>query len=278
MFLFKKIKCIVIASVLSLAILISFSSGSSITANAASRTLNIITSRVEKDIPNQYTARNVKKGDVKVTLRLSSPADIATFGIGVELGNGLDFVLESDNEVSCERTLGDMSSNKANQKTIFFTTAQQKGKTLSDILIIYVRKNSNLNATNGTIKISSNVLADANGIDIQVSNMQFITTKSAYYKLGDVNNDGYINTKDSVAILNALESHGLSNSSISVYKVANNLKDWFPYARAAEVADTNADTYISKEDANVITKSYASIMANTYKGNLGKQYYTIVSI
>lgn len=198
-----------IASVLSLAVLISFSSGSSITANAASRTLNIITSRVEKDIPNQYTARNVKKGDVKVTLRLSSPANVATFGIGVELGNGL---------------------------------------------------------------------ADANGMDIQVSNMQFITTKSTYYKLGDVNNDGYINTKDSVAILNALESHGLSNSSISVYSVANNLKNWFPYARAAEVADTNIDTYISKEDANVITRSYASIMANTYRGNLGKQYYTIVSI
>lgn len=81
------------------------------------------------------------------------------------------------------------------------------------------------------------------------------------YKIGDVNNDGYVDAIDSSLILSALEKN--NNRSISVENIKHGFKSFFPDAICPESPDANKDKLISVSDSELIMKYYSHMSTNS---------------
>jgi hypothetical protein len=284
---FKKVKAGIIGLSMLMSSLSLPMSIAPLQASAASVSLKIATSRV---VSNSGVPSGVKVGDLKVNVKLSSSQNVTSCAAYVQIGNGLSN-LNTDQSPVLTSALANKYTDVGTSKTFSFVGVgdlDSNGELVDvktdTLFTFYVRKNTSLTSSNGTIRVSIDTLSNSSG-DIELSNIVvgdrddlISATSSTSYKLGDVNNDGKVNSSDSVIVLGALKNHNLSNSKISVYSVANNLSSWFPKAKAAEAADVNQDLYISSADSDSILDYYAKSIVNTYSGNIGNTYYTVKSI
>lgn len=271
---FSCVKKSFVAIVLATMCVVPFFGNSMVKASAASYpSLVIHTSRLTKSEGSGTYA-----GDVKIEVSLSSSKDIFAAGIVATIGNGMSFRRDEYGDAVCGNDLRYEQSSSGSQ-TQCFAGYDTSSKIKSRILTIYAYSNNSLNSVNGTISIKIDSLTSASSGDVQLSNVgvhsdiPLCLNPTISYMLGDVNGDNRVDSKDSVCILSVLDNKNVS--SVSVYKVANELYSWFPQAKAAEVADANLDKYINKSDANAILSYYSSSMAGVYKGNIGKNFYTV---
>ena len=105
-------------------------------------------------------------------------------------------------------------------------------------------------------------------IDIESDNNGGIPVNAfAYATIGDVNDNGYINTSDASAVYTAIDKYkqlvptdpNADNFTISFCSIA--LSYFFPSAPCADIATTNGDVYINEDDAENITDFYSWLSA-----------------
>ncbi|MDD6084540.1 MAG: dockerin type I domain-containing protein [Oscillospiraceae bacterium] len=277
---FSCIKKSFVAFVLAAMCVVPLFGNSMVKASAASYpSLVIHTSRLTKsEVSGTYA------GDVKIEVSLSSPRAVTSIGLKVQIGNGLGFRTNSSGNVICRGPFT-FSQNRTSSNSLGVAGAGSGSGDSSDTVIVtlYAYKTNSLNSYNGTVSVGVRMLADNNGNSIKLSNVevgnensQTNVTSSTGYKLGDVNGDNSVDSKDATVIKRTLQSKVMS--MISVYEVANNLSSWFPQAKAAEAVDANADKIVSYADSDAILDYYAKYIADTYTGNIGKSFYTIKAV
>ncbi len=269
-----------VAIVLAVMCVVPFFGNSMVKASAVSYpSLVIHTSRLTKsEVSGTYA------GDVKIEVSLSSPCNVAECGITVVLGNGLAFRQTSGGNPACSTSFSSMGRKLVGSQSasVAGIASDSDGIVVTNLFSFYAYKTGSLNSNNGTVSVKVSSLSGKSG-DIKLSNVKVDDDNSTVninpstgYVLGDVNGDNRVNSKDSVKILSALNSKRVS--TVSVYKLANDLSSWFPQAKAAEAVDANGDKYVNSADSDAILDYYAANMSHAYTGNIGKNFYTIKAV
>ncbi len=145
---------------------------------------------------------------------------------------------------------------------------------------IYLKKSENFNSdtaginvvymSDGRIHDTLYHMEDDNSLTNLLSNtLQTTPTMlGAYeYKVGDVNNDGYVDAVDTSLIWSEVQEHG----AYDVNDIKYTYKSIFPKAKCAAVPDANQDGYISYLDGDLIMQYYADMSTdNVNNTNVGK--------
>lgn len=97
-------------------------------------------------------------------------------------------------------------------------------------------------------------------VSIATDNTAATLSTKYVYRIGNVDNDKYINSVDASQVLVAIEDYNKKYSGDLTVKFANaHISEYFPYVFCSEVADTNKDGKIRKADANNILKFYTYV-------------------
>lgn len=234
---------------------------------------------------------------VRVDIMIDNFSAVEYGGFHVELGEGLDFVTDTNYPDLLEyETAGTYASQgtmveacidptMSNGAFITFARSQPIPTNLNIPLIsFYADKNAystDANTTASVVSRSNNNAYDYI-VDIvpnqdpeeillsEISIPEMLT--STEYLVGDVNNDGYINATDASCILVAMNNN--FNVPVSVHSIDSHFNMFFPNAKTKESPDANKDEWIDSDDSDEIMSYYSAMSAGqTYNGYVGQVNY-----
>ena len=214
-------------------------------------------------------------GTARADIMFENMPAIASGGFHLDVGDGWDLKINNmfgtpEIDFTTKNcTTGEINyrpyviQNGDNDVFVAFSTIKNydlNGRFLS----IYLEKNANFTPHNAKINVVFQSTEDASDyIAIMGEKNRVIEASTdrsprmigAYeYKIGDVNNDGYVDAIDSSLILSALEEN--NNRSFSVESIKNNFKTIFPDAICPAAPDANQDNSIGLSDSDLIMKYY----------------------
>ncbi|MCM1313925.1 MAG: hypothetical protein NC205_01775 [Prevotella sp.] len=220
-------------------------------------------------------------GTARADIMFENIPAIANGGFHLDVGDGWD--LKMDNtfnppEIEFETkgcTAGKIHCTplivKDGDNDVFITFSTSKNYDLNGrFLSIYLEKNANFTPSNAKINVvfrstedASDSIATVKGDPVinSVTDRSPAMNQVCEYKIGDVNNDGYVDAIDSSLILSALEKN--NNRSFSVESIKNNFKTIFPDAICPAAPDANQDDSIGLSDSNIIMKYYTHMSTNS---------------
>ncbi len=252
----KKIISAFVASVLSVSAL------SAVSATAVkipeTNKYTISTSNIENDTVVNETI--IPAGSVAVTVNINNNYGFSASATKLNIGEFADVVVD---EEGCPIvTKGDVlddciTASAVKDGTIVVSSASDK-KTNKDgeMFTIYVAENysgvSVKDITNESILMETDTEANTNAVAYR-------------YKIGNVDNDQYINAVDATMVLHATSvfkdknPDKNPNADFTVSLANEYIDEYFPNIRSARVADTNKNGIINKADANNILKFYSYV-------------------
>lgn len=239
------------------AVMATVTSFASVSASAVNMTstdvYTISTSTIQNDTVVDETV--IPAGSVAITVNINNNDGFASSATKLNVGTSADVVVD---ETGCPvitkgNVLDDsITASAVNNGTVVVSSASSK-KTSKDgeMFTIYVADNySGASVEDITDK----------SVSIATDNTAATLSTKYVYRIGNVDNDKYINSVDASQVLVAIEDYNKKYSGDLTVKFANaHISEYFPYVFCSEVADTNKDGKIRKADANNILKFYTYV-------------------
>ena len=196
---------------------------------------------------------NAKTGDVyNISAKMNQFANADTKDVKVKLYDGSITIVGDSEPLKAtvktnELEVGKKTTIEANQENLTYAT--------SDSNVAVVSKSGEITAISaGTVTITViNSDGETDQILITVKGLNLETTTETE-SLGDLNNDGRIDSKDAVIVL----------KSYAEKLAGNETKD------DISAGDVNGDGEVDSKDAVIILKYYASVIAGVFTGNISE--------
>lgn len=211
---------------------------------------------------------NVKKGDIYIDVDFKGFSGITSVGLDLEIGSGLDFITDANNEVLYETLNNDLQTMTSNGGKCFWTTASSKNRGNGTYLRIYLRPNANYSPQNATANVDVELLTgiDKNGKPVTYIDFREpgIMLKANEYIIGDTDNDGRVDSSDASNILSSLSNNAHIPFYIrngNPYYTDSTYTNWFPNAVCMDSPDADQSEVIDEKDAEDIMSYYGNISA-----------------
>lgn len=252
----KKFVSLIASTVLTVSSL-TVVSASAVESNELSITATPVTSNIVADDGTVIPA-----GVVALTVNINNNYGFDSSATKLDVGMFADVVVNESGRpvVTKGDVLNDfIIASALNNGTIVVSSASDNNTNADgEMFTIYVADNySGVNIEDITNEVISTEIGNT------------VTTLSTRYTycIGDVDNDGYINSSDSSQLLYAISQFKDSypDAEFTVDFANDHISDYFSFIRCAEVADTNKDDKIRKADANNILQFYTYISAGYTK-------------
>lgn len=198
----------------------------------------------------------IPAGVTAVTVSIDNNNGFLSSATKIDIGSASVIVDEYDNPVFIR---GDVLENSivasaANESSVVFSSASANESTESgEMFTFYVQGNcSDLSVTDIT-DFNYSVSSIPRGESI-------MSTRYEFY-IGDVNDNGNINSSDASFVLAAVSSYTPTpdEPKLTVTTANNNISYYLPYSSRAEAADTNKNGKITDVDAEFILQFYSYV-------------------
>lgn len=268
----KKVKTLFVTLVVALTCIVPLFSYSGIKANAASASLYLTSTEYKSgtSFKNGNNTYNVTETIYGISLRIKNNPGFASTALKISFTNCSLYKSSSniwfiDGMISSPTKIYDSS-----EKTL--TLVSGSGSEIEGngtLYTFFVKKTGTAN-----IKVQALTFADSSGTDITGiagTSKSIGTTTSNSCKVGDVNGDNAVDSKDATALAVGIKgkySIDISTSTssyISTTTMNSSLSSVFPKAKYVEQLDTIVDKKINNDDYKEILEYYADKIA-------GKQY------
>lgn len=213
-------------------------------------------------------------GTAKADIMFENIPAISNGGFHLDVGDGWDLKMNNSfnpPKIKFETkncTTGEIQCTpiivKDGDNDVFIAFSTIKNYDLNGrFLSIYLEKNANFTPSNAKINVvfkstenASDSLATVKGDPVidSVTDRSPAMNQVCEYKIGDVNNDGYVDAIDSSLILSSLKEN--NKNSFMVESIKNNFKTFFPDATCPASPDANQDYIIDLSDSDIIMKYY----------------------
>lgn len=249
----KKIMMPILASAVLTVSSLSVISASAVESNELSITAKPITSDIISDDGTVIPA-----GTIALTVNINNNCGFDSSATKLDVGMFADVVVNEFGRpvVNKGDVLDDfIIASALNNGTIVISSASDNNTNVNgEMFTIYVADNySGVNIEDITNEVISTEMGNT------------VTTLSTRYTycIGDVDNDGYINSSDSSHLLRAISlfKDSYPSKEFTVDFANDHISDYFSFVRCAEVADTNKDDKIRKADANNVLQFYTYVSA-----------------
>lgn len=220
-------------------------------------------------------------GTARADIMFENMPAVANGGFHLDVGDGWDLKMDNtSNPPEIEYETQGCTIKKAGcaplvlqngDNDVFITFSAVRNYDLNGRLFsIYLEKNANFTPSNAKINVvfqatenAKDSIATKTGKHVidSVTDNSPAMLETCEYKIGDVNNDGYVDAIDSSLVLSALEEN--NNQSFMVESIKNNFKTIFPDAICPAAPDSNQDKLISLVDAELIMKYYAHMSTSS---------------
>lgn len=246
-----------------------------------------VTNVLASDDPRVYVdIKYLDNGKIRADIMFENMPEVAGGGFHFVIGDSWNFEIDNrihDVHASSSGGTGDktstIGSKTVSDNEIFISFATSENRDFNGhFYSVYLEKAENFSPDNAEVNVvfkskanATDRIATKNGTDIvNAKNNHSPDMLKAYeYKIGDINNDGYVDMLDTCQLMGVMEEK--NNIAFSVDSIKHNYKNFFPDAICPAVPDADQDNMISQTDIDLITDYYVNMSTSgTSNSRVGK--------